>query len=322
MLGGLPPRLTSPPGTSRRLDTDPPIALWRTDDGAVYAIDDTCTHQDASLADGWLEGCAVECPLHASRFDLRTGAVDAPPAKAGVAHPRGGDRRRRDPRRAHMRSIADRCGASVGRGVGWPARALRQLGFDGRLSIVGDEPHLPYDRPPLSKEFLAGTMAEPISRCSSTTRTSAPTGGSASPPPGSMPATRTLHLSDGTELRPDGIVIATGARPRELPASEAAGGRAAGRAPAAHARRRPGPAGRAGRRARAGRRRRGLHRSRGRLDRAGARARGHGRRGAPHPAGRSAGSRDGPRRVVAARGERRAADLRNRRRPPRPASTG
>jgi 3-phenylpropionate/trans-cinnamate dioxygenase ferredoxin subunit len=72
------------PGTSRRLDTDPPIALWRTDDGTVYAIDDTCTHQDASLADGWLEGCAVECPLHASRFDLRTGAVDAPPAKVGV----------------------------------------------------------------------------------------------------------------------------------------------------------------------------------------------------------------------------------------------
>jgi 3-phenylpropionate/trans-cinnamate dioxygenase ferredoxin component len=72
------------PGTSRRLDTDPAIALWRTDDGTVYAIDDTCTHQDASLADGWLEGCAVECPLHASRFDLRTGAVDAPPAKLGV----------------------------------------------------------------------------------------------------------------------------------------------------------------------------------------------------------------------------------------------
>jgi 3-phenylpropionate/trans-cinnamate dioxygenase ferredoxin subunit len=72
------------PGTSRRLATDPPIALWRTDDGTVYAIDDTCTHQDASLADGWLEGCAVECPLHASRFDLRTGAVDAPPAKVGV----------------------------------------------------------------------------------------------------------------------------------------------------------------------------------------------------------------------------------------------
>ena len=62
----------------------PPIAVFHTDDGEVFAIDDTCTHQDASLADGWLEGCEVECPLHASRFDLRTGEVDEPPAKVGV----------------------------------------------------------------------------------------------------------------------------------------------------------------------------------------------------------------------------------------------
>ena len=74
-----------PPGEGLRVDeVDPPIAVFHTDDGQVFAIDDTCTHQDASLADGWLEGCEVECPLHASRFDLRTGAVDAPPAKRGV----------------------------------------------------------------------------------------------------------------------------------------------------------------------------------------------------------------------------------------------
>ncbi|MGO4760227.1 bifunctional 3-phenylpropionate/cinnamic acid dioxygenase ferredoxin subunit, partial [Streptomyces sp. 2MCAF27] len=59
-------------------------AVFHTDDGEVYAIDDTCTHQDASLSDGWLEGCEVECPLHASKFDLRTGRVDAPPAKLPV----------------------------------------------------------------------------------------------------------------------------------------------------------------------------------------------------------------------------------------------
>ena len=63
---------------------DPPIAVFHTEDGELFAIDDTCTHQDASLADGWLEGCQVECPLHASRFDLRTGEVDEPPAKVGV----------------------------------------------------------------------------------------------------------------------------------------------------------------------------------------------------------------------------------------------
>ncbi|MBP2703047.1 bifunctional 3-phenylpropionate/cinnamic acid dioxygenase ferredoxin subunit [Microbispora sp. RL4-1S] len=73
-----------PRGEAVRLDTDPPIAVFHTEDGELYAVDDTCTHQDASLADGWLEGCEVECPLHASRFDLRTGQVDAPPAKLPV----------------------------------------------------------------------------------------------------------------------------------------------------------------------------------------------------------------------------------------------
>lgn len=70
-----------PRGEAVRVEADVPIAVFHTDDGEIFAIDDTCTHQDASLADGWLEGCEVECPLHASRFDLRTGRVDAPPAK-------------------------------------------------------------------------------------------------------------------------------------------------------------------------------------------------------------------------------------------------
>jgi 3-phenylpropionate/trans-cinnamate dioxygenase ferredoxin subunit len=73
-----------PPGEGRRVNTDPPIAVFHTEDGDVYAIDDTCSHQDASLADGWLDGCQVECPLHSSKFDLRTGAVDAPPARRPV----------------------------------------------------------------------------------------------------------------------------------------------------------------------------------------------------------------------------------------------
>ncbi|MEV6394568.1 bifunctional 3-phenylpropionate/cinnamic acid dioxygenase ferredoxin subunit [Streptomyces sp. NPDC051907] len=73
-----------PPGEAHRIETDPPITVFHTEEGEVYAIDDTCTHQDASLADGWLEGCWVECPLHASRFDLRTGCADAPPAKRPV----------------------------------------------------------------------------------------------------------------------------------------------------------------------------------------------------------------------------------------------
>jgi 3-phenylpropionate/trans-cinnamate dioxygenase ferredoxin subunit len=70
-----------PAGEAVRVATvDPPIAVFHTEDGDFYAVDDTCTHQDASLADGWLEGCTVECPLHASCFDLRTGQPSGPPA--------------------------------------------------------------------------------------------------------------------------------------------------------------------------------------------------------------------------------------------------
>jgi 3-phenylpropionate/trans-cinnamate dioxygenase ferredoxin component len=72
-----------PPGEATTVQADVAIAVFNVD-GEFLAIDDTCTHQDASLADGWLDGCAVECPLHASCFDLRTGLVSGPPAKVPV----------------------------------------------------------------------------------------------------------------------------------------------------------------------------------------------------------------------------------------------
>ncbi len=72
-----------PEGESVRVQGSVAIAVFNVD-GELYAIDDTCTHQDASLSDGWLEGCAVECPLHAACFDLRTGRPSGPPAKKPV----------------------------------------------------------------------------------------------------------------------------------------------------------------------------------------------------------------------------------------------
>ncbi|WP_433213035.1 non-heme iron oxygenase ferredoxin subunit [Microtetraspora malaysiensis] len=56
------------------------IALLRDEDGSVWALDDTCTHEDASLADGWVEGGYVECPLHSSKFCLKSGEVQNLPA--------------------------------------------------------------------------------------------------------------------------------------------------------------------------------------------------------------------------------------------------
>lgn len=113
-------------------------------------------------------------------------------------------------------------GASLG-GLS-AARALREQGFAGELVVVGEETHRPYDRPPLSKDFLAGrvTAADLALETDDealearwllgrrATRLDA--------------ATRRLTLSDGSHLDADGIVIATGARARTLPGADGLGG--------------------------------------------------------------------------------------------------
>src|SRR5688572_22247547 len=49
-------------------------------DGVFYAFDDTCTHEECSLADGDLAGSTIFCVCHGAEFDVRTGQVLAPPA--------------------------------------------------------------------------------------------------------------------------------------------------------------------------------------------------------------------------------------------------
>jgi NAD(P)H-dependent nitrite reductase small subunit len=55
------------------------IALYRLE-GHIYALDDVCTHALALLSQGFIEGGAVECPLHGARFDIATGRCLSPPA--------------------------------------------------------------------------------------------------------------------------------------------------------------------------------------------------------------------------------------------------
>ena len=62
-----------------------PVCLARTEDGAVYAINDICSHEEYSLSAGEIWGDSVECPIHGSRFDLRTGRPNALPAVEPVA---------------------------------------------------------------------------------------------------------------------------------------------------------------------------------------------------------------------------------------------
>ncbi|GIW07080.1 MAG: (2Fe-2S)-binding protein [Dehalococcoidia bacterium] len=69
-----------PEGSAIRVEIDGcPIAIARSE-GGVYACQDTCTHEEASLSDGDVFDAVIECPLHGARFDLRTGAVKSLPA--------------------------------------------------------------------------------------------------------------------------------------------------------------------------------------------------------------------------------------------------
>lgn len=68
------------PGTCRVVATDETSILVFNLDGRYYAIENRCTHEDAELVDGALEGDEIVCPLHGARFSIVTGAVLSPPA--------------------------------------------------------------------------------------------------------------------------------------------------------------------------------------------------------------------------------------------------
>lgn len=53
-------------------------------DGEVFATDNRCTHGDASLCEGFLEGHEIECPFHQGRFDVRTGEATCAPAEVAL----------------------------------------------------------------------------------------------------------------------------------------------------------------------------------------------------------------------------------------------
>jgi 3-phenylpropionate/trans-cinnamate dioxygenase ferredoxin reductase component len=100
------------------------------------------------------------------------------------------------------------------------AEALRREGFGGRLRIVSAETGLPYDRPPLSKQVLAGTWEPDRARLRGGDDLDAEWlfGRSAT---ALDPATRAVTLDGGEVVDADAVVIATGASPRRLPAAVA-----------------------------------------------------------------------------------------------------
>ena len=100
------------------------------------------------------------------------------------------------------------------------ARALRDAGFDGGLTVVGDERHAPYDRPPLSKSFLLGDVDEADLALVDADEELGVAWRIGARAVALEATTRTLVLDDGAHLRPDGIVLATGASALRLPGTE------------------------------------------------------------------------------------------------------
>jgi nitrite reductase/ring-hydroxylating ferredoxin subunit len=70
-----------PPGACKRVQRDGEPVLLVNVDGEYYAVSDTCPHEDASLYKGYMKGPYAHCPLHGSRFDVRTGKVETDPAE-------------------------------------------------------------------------------------------------------------------------------------------------------------------------------------------------------------------------------------------------
>jgi apoptosis-inducing factor 3 len=141
----------------------------------IFAIGATCTHYSGPLAEGLMVGDTVRCPWHHACFSLRTGEALAAPAFNPVscwrAEESGGRIFVRDKMAAPERHAPakPRPGESVpksiviigGGAAGYAAaEMLRREGFAGAVTMLSADDAAPYDRPNLSKDYLAGTAPE------------------------------------------------------------------------------------------------------------------------------------------------------------------
>src|SRR6516225_4729513 len=140
--------------------------------GAVFAIGAECSHYHGPLAEGVLVADTVRCPWHHACFSLRSGeALRAPalnPVTCWRVEQRDGTiyvREKLEPARQPARTAADDEPESIliiGGGAAGNAAAemLRREGYAGPVTMVSADDAGPYDRPNLSKDYLAGTAPE------------------------------------------------------------------------------------------------------------------------------------------------------------------
>jgi len=194
----------------------------------VFAIGAICTHYQGCLADGLQVGDTVRCPLHHAAFNLRTGEAIRAPALNPVACWRveheGGKLfvrekmkvdRSRAPNGATVRSVVIVGGGAAGNAA---AEMLRRQGYDGRITMLSADDALPYDRPNLSKDFLAGTAPQdwiPLRSADfyEKKRIDVRLGARGA---SIDPAARCVTLADGSRFEYDALLLATGASPVHL----------------------------------------------------------------------------------------------------------
>ena len=134
-----------------------------------YAIGAKCTHYGANLDDGLLTDGSIRCPWHHACFDIRTGEASKAPAlnplpawKTEVRDGKVFVGAKRDEVAPQPKGSEQDHFVIVGSGAAGYAAAerLRNLGFVGQLTMISEDADAPYDRPNLSKDYLAGTAPE------------------------------------------------------------------------------------------------------------------------------------------------------------------
>lgn len=149
---------------------DSKVLVARLADG-YYAVGAECTHYGGPLGEGLLVGDEVRCPWHHACFNVRTGAARKAPAFDPLGAWRvelKGDKlfvreQLPDPKAAEQVQIAEvEPVVVIGAGAAGFAAALRlrELGYDGAITMLGLDDEPPYDRPNLSKDYLMGDFDE------------------------------------------------------------------------------------------------------------------------------------------------------------------
>ena len=195
---------------------------------AYFAIGASCTHYGGPLAEGLIAGDTVRCPWHHACFSLRTGeALRAPaldPVSSWKVETSGGKlfvrEKQPEKKRPAVSAKAPENVIIVGGGAAGNAAAemLRREGYSGDVTMISADDAVPYDRPNLSKDFLAGTASEEWIPLRSmdfyrehqielllNTRVAA-----------IDPQKKSVQLADGSDRKFDALLLATGAEPVKL----------------------------------------------------------------------------------------------------------